>query len=217
MTTVRTYRDDGPLSHALGRVAGGRLPPLPVAVLAAAAAGVLLAAGPQPGTRLGPEPAVFAPLVVLLLAGPASENPHAGRLDWLVPPILRGIEYGYLAVLGDARAVPAPLVYVLLTVLALHHYDAAYRTRQGRRPPRWVRLAGLGWEGRMLFTAFTGVFAPLPFAYAALAAYLGVLSGGESAATWARQCRAGGVTIDLTKKLSGGVGDGPHGEREKRA
>lgn len=37
MTTVRTYRDDGPLSLALGHAAGGRLPPLPVAVLAAAA------------------------------------------------------------------------------------------------------------------------------------------------------------------------------------
>jgi hypothetical protein len=217
MTAVRVYRDDGPLSRALGRTAAGRLPPLPFTVLAAAAAGVLLAAGSRPGTRIGPEPAVLAPLVVLILAGPASEHPHTGRLDWLVPPILRGIEYGYLAVLGDARAVPAPLVYVLLTVLALHHYDAAYRTRQGRRPPRWVRLAGLGWEGRMLFTAFAGLLVPLPFAYAALAAYLGVLSGGESAATWARHGRAGGVMVDLTKKLSEGVGDGPHGEREKRA
>ncbi|WP_141581040.1 DUF5941 domain-containing protein [Actinomadura sp. WMMA1423] len=217
MTAVRVYRDDGPLSRALGRTAGGRLPPLPFAVLAAAAAGVLLAAGPHPGTRIGSEPAVLVPLVVLLLAGPGSDDPHIGRLDWLVPPILRGIEYGYLAVLGDARAVPAPLVYVLLTVLALHHYDAAYRTRQGRRPPRWVRLAGLGWEGRMLFTALAGLLAPLPFAYAALAAYLGVLSGGESAATWARYGRAGGVMVDLTKRMSEGVGDGPHGEREKKA
>ncbi|WP_433464490.1 DUF5941 domain-containing protein [Spirillospora sp. CA-128828] len=201
MTTVRLHRDDGPVSRVLGGMAAGRLPPLPGTVLAAAATGVLLAAGPGAWPPGGPAPALLCvPLVVLLLAGPSSRHPHSGRLDWLVPPILRGIEYGYLAVLGDAQGVSAPLVYVLITVLALHHYDTAYRTRQGHRPRAWVRLAGLGWEGRMLFTALAGLSGALPFAYPALAAYLGVLSGGESVATWARKGRGSGVMVDLEER-----------------
>ncbi|MCP9967369.1 hypothetical protein LUX57_21480 [Actinomadura madurae] len=62
--------------------------------------------------------------------------------------------------LGDARAVSAPLVYALITVLALHHCDTAHGTRQGHR----VRL---GCDGRMPSAVRTGPAGPLPFAYAA--------------------------------------------------
>ncbi|MEU8804502.1 DUF5941 domain-containing protein [Spirillospora sp. NPDC048819] len=195
-TTVRAYRDDGPACRALGRLARGRLPPLPATAAAAAATALLL----LPEGHGGPAPALFAPVIVLLLAGPASAHPHTGRLDWLVPPMSRGIEYGYLAVLGFAQAVPAPLVYVLIAVLALHHYDIVYRTRHGSRPQEWVLRAGLGWEGRMLFAAVTGLFGLLPFAYAALAAYLGVLFGGECVATWMRNSRGSGVMVDLKEE-----------------
>ncbi|TDC58005.1 hypothetical protein E1281_02905 [Actinomadura sp. KC345] len=193
--TLRGYRDDGPASRALGRMARGRLAPLPAAVAAAALTGVLLALPP----RGGPAPALFAPVIALLLAGPASAHPHDGRLDWLAPPISRGIEYGYLAVLGFAQAVSAPLVYVLIAVLALHHHDIVYRTRQGRRPREWVLRAGLGWEGRMLFAAVAGLSGLLPFAYAALAAYLGVLFGAEGVVAWARG-RGSGVMVDLKEE-----------------
>ncbi|MEV4253906.1 DUF5941 domain-containing protein [Spirillospora sp. NPDC049652] len=116
-----------------------------------------------------------------MLTGAAARHGHTGRLDWLVPPTIRAIEYGYLAVLGFAQGVPAPLVFLLLGVLAFHHYDTVYRTRQGLWPADWLFPAGLGWEGRMLLVAFFGLSGLLPFAYAALAAYLGVLFACECA------------------------------------
>lgn len=177
---LRAFRDDGPISTGLGMLARGHLPPLPGALVALVVTSVLLATG------LGAQhsPALFAPAMVLLLTGPASSHGHTGRLDWLVPPIIRAIEYGYLAVLGFAQDVPAPLVFLLLGVLAFHHYDTVYRTRQGLWPADWLFPAGLGWEGRMLLVAFFGLSGLLPFAYAALAAYLGVLFACECAVSW---------------------------------
>ncbi|WP_067488849.1 DUF5941 domain-containing protein [Actinomadura hibisca] len=193
---LRDFRDDGPVCLALGALARGQLPPLPGALVALVATTVLLAAG------VGEQqtPALFAPVVALLLTGPAATHPHTGRLDWLVPPIIRAIEYGYLAVLGFAQGVSAPLVYVLIAVLAYHHYDTVYRTRQGLRPPAWLFRAGLGWEGRMLIVAFLGLSGLLPFAYAALAAYLGVLFVSESVTTWARTGLGSGEMVDLEEE-----------------
>lgn len=190
---LQTYRDDGPICMALGRLAQGQLPPLPGALIAAVITMVLLLTG------VGDEnsPALFAPVVALLLTGPASTHPHNGRLDWLVPPIIRAIEYGYLAVLGFAQGVSAPLIYVLIAVLAYHHYDTVYRTRQNLWPQDWVFRAGFGWEGRMLIVAFAGLSGLLPFAYAALAAYLGVLFGVESVSTWTQAGRGSGVLVNL--------------------
>ncbi|MBO2462839.1 DUF5941 domain-containing protein [Actinomadura violacea] len=188
---VGDHRDDGPVCLLLGGTARGRLPPLPAALAAAGVTALLLAAG----ARGSPVPALLAPFVAVLLAGPSAGHPHTGRLDWLVPPIIRAIEYGYLAVLGFAQGVSAPVVYVPAAVLALHHCDVAYRSRRGVRPRGLALRAGLGWEGRMLWVAFAGLCGLLPLAYAALAAYLGVLFGGEGVATWARS-RRGGLMVD---------------------
>lgn len=191
-------RDDGPICLTLARLARGRLPPLPGVLAAAALGAVLMTAGL--GAHRGP--ALFLPVAVVLLTGAAATHPHNGRFDWLVPPVLRAIEYGYLAGLGLAQGVPAPLVYVLLAVLAYHHYDTVYRTRLGLRPGAWVLRAGLGWEGRMLVVAAAGLAGPLPFAYPALAAYLGVLFAGESLTTWSRTGRDSGVIVDLEEEES---------------
>ncbi|GAA1542619.1 hypothetical protein GCM10009678_26370 [Actinomadura kijaniata] len=193
---LRRYRDDGPLCLVLGGLARGQLPPLPGMLVALAVTTLLLVTG------VGEQqtPALFAPVAALLLTGPAATHPHRGRLDWLVPPGIRAIEYGYLAVLGFAQNVSAPLVFVLLAVLAFHHYDTVYRTRQGLRAPEWLFRAGLGWEGRMLLVAFLGLSGLLPFAYASLAAYLGVLFAGESAVSWARTGRGSGVMVDLEEE-----------------
>ncbi|MFC0036949.1 DUF5941 domain-containing protein [Actinomadura rayongensis] len=192
VSAVLSQRDDGPLCRALGRAARGQIPPLPGALVALAATAVLLAAG------IGAEHgvALFAPVVVLLLTGPAAGHAHDGRIDWLVPPIVRAIEYGYLAVLGFAQGVRPPFIFVLLAVLAFHHHDIVYRARQGLRTPERAVLAGLGWEGRMLAAAFAGLFGHLPFAYASLAVYLGVVFAAASVRTWARAGRDGGMTID---------------------
>jgi hypothetical protein len=192
------YRDDGPLSALLGRLTQGNLPPLLPAVVTAAITLVLLLAGAGAGGGGGV--ALFAPVVALLLTGPAATHPHDGRLDWLVPPLIRAIEYGYLAVLGLAQGVSEPLVYVLIAVLAYHHYDTVYRTRQQLWPQEWVFRAGFGWEGRMLIVAAAGVAGALSFVYAALAAYLGVLFVVESVLTWTRTDRGSGVMVNLEEE-----------------
>jgi hypothetical protein len=190
------YRDDGPICGLLGRFAQGNLPPLAPVLIAGAITLVLLLAGVGGEGGL----ALFAPVVALLLTGPASTHPHDGRLDWLVPPLIRGIEYGYLAVLGFAHGVSEPLIYALVAVLAYHHYDTVYRTRQKLWPQEWVSRAGFGWEGRMLIVAAAGFVGALPFVYAALAAYLGVLFVVESVLTWTRTDRGSGVMVNLEEE-----------------
>jgi hypothetical protein len=187
------YRDDGFISQTLGGLAQGILPPLAPALVAAGITIVLVLAD----VGVEATPALFAPVVALLLTGPASTHPHDGPLDWLVPPLIRGIEYGYLAALGFAQDVAEPLIYVLIAVLAYHHYDTVYRTRQRLWPQQWVFRAGLGWDGRMLVAAIAAFAGIAPFAYAALAAYLGVLFGVESVYTWTRTGRGEGVMVDL--------------------
>jgi Family of unknown function (DUF5941) len=194
------YRDDGWISQTLGRLARGMLPPLAPALVAAGITMVLVLAdlGGQTG------PALFAPVVALLMTGPAATHPHDGPLDWLVPPIIRAIEYGYLAALGFAQGVSEPLIYVLIAVLAYHHYDTVYRTRQRLWPQEWVFRAGLGWDGRMLLVAVAALAGITPFAYAALAAYLGVLFGVESVYTWTRTERGEGVMVNLEEEEEAG-------------
>jgi hypothetical protein len=113
---------------------------------------------------------------------------------------MRAIEYGYLAVLGFTNGVSEPLIYVLIAVLAYHHYDTVYRTRQKLWPQEWVSRAGFGWEGRMLIVAAAGFVGALPFVYAALAAYLGVLFVVESVLTWTRTDRGSGVMVNLEEE-----------------
>ncbi len=141
MTDVARHRDDGPVARLLGR---SRLPaPLPFAllgVLAAAALGVLGAAG-----RLG-EPRVAVALAALgvLAAGLPSRAAHDGALDWLVPAALRAAGYLFVAGVGIAAAVPAPAVFALVFALALHHYDVTALMEKGA-PDRVVRLRP-GWD-----------------------------------------------------------------------
>ncbi|MFC7104753.1 DUF5941 domain-containing protein [Nonomuraea rubra] len=100
-STVVAYRDDGPLSRAMGLLVAGQLPPLPPVIAGTFVTGVLLLLGVAGTDGL----AVFAPAVTLLLAGPGSTHPHDGRFDWLVPPILRLIEYTFVAAVGFAHQV----------------------------------------------------------------------------------------------------------------
>lgn len=189
------YRDDGPIVIGLGRPARGQLPPLPPLIVAAAVALVLMIAGVdgQTGSVL------LAPVLALLLAGPGSTHPHTGRLDWVAPIVIRVIEYGYLATVGFSHAVPKPLVYVLLCVLAFHHYDTVYRTRQRLWPAAWVFRAGLGWEGRMLIAGIAAITHIATPVYALLALYLGTLFVVESVRTWTRADQRG-VMADLEEE-----------------
>jgi hypothetical protein len=187
------YRDDGPISKTLGRLSGGQLPPLLPLLVAAIVTGILLIAGVNGQTS----PAIFAPVLALLLAGPAATHPHSGRLDWLVPPIMRAIEYVYLATLAFAHDVSKPLTYAFIGVLAYHHYDTVYRTRQRLWPARWVFIAGLGWDGRLLIAAVATLAGVLPITIAVLTVYLGLLFGIESVYTWTRTGTGKGVMVNL--------------------
>nr|WP_218909102.1 DUF5941 domain-containing protein [Nocardiopsis sinuspersici] len=177
---MRILRDDSRISRLLGGIAPGAVPPLLSALTGALVVGTLLAAdqGRLAGITL------FAPVAALLLSGLASGHPHDGRFDWLVPPVLRLTEYGYLSVLGLASGVPGPLVFVLLVVVLCHHRDEAARPAAGTVRPESVRAAALGWDGRMLVTAVGGAFHTLTPVYGILAGYLAVLLVREAVRTW---------------------------------
>lgn len=173
-------RDDGRICVLLGRIAPGAVPPLLPALTGALIVGTLLLAGRGQLTGI----TLFAPVAALLLSGLASGHPHDGRFDWLVPPVLRVTEYGYLAVLGLASGVPGPLVSILLVVVACLHRDDVARPAAGTVRTDGVRAAGLGWEGRMLVIAVGGAFHALAPAYGILTGYLVVLLVHEAVRTW---------------------------------
>jgi hypothetical protein len=190
---VVAYRDDGLLARAMGLPVAGQLPPLPPAVAGAFVTGVLLVVGVAGADGL----AVFAPATALLLAGPGSSHRHDGRLDWLVPPILRLTEYGFIACVGFAHRVPPVLTFAVLGAIAFHHYDTTYRIRQQVYPPPWLSSAGLGWEGRMLLVAVGGVLDAVSVVFALLALYLWALFGWESLTCWLVAPRSGAPAADL--------------------
>lgn len=177
---VVAYRDDGPLSRGMGMLVAGQLPPLPPLIAAAFVTGVLLLIGVAGTDGV----AVFAPAVTLLLAGPGSSHPHDGRLDWLSPPILRVIEYTFVAACGFAHGVPPPLIFMLLGAILFHHYDLVYRLRQNVYPPPWLSSLGLGWEGRSIVVGLAVLVGWTGGGFAVLALYLWGVFGWESLTCW---------------------------------
>jgi Family of unknown function (DUF5941) len=122
---------------------------------------------------------------------PPRAKPHP--LAWLMPPLVRTLEYGLLITLtafSDADAMP--FCFALLCVLAFHHYDVVYRLRHQRlAPPPWVGAIGGGWEGRLLVAgvlALAGVLGP-GLLVAAIA--LGLVYATESTLSWVRFGSAG--------------------------
>jgi hypothetical protein len=114
------------------------------------------------------------------------------RFNWVVPGTIRALEYGLLiltAALAHGSAMRA--CFALLAVLAFHHYDTVYRLRQqGAPPPRWVSLAGGGWDGRIIL-AFVALLVAVTTAGMAVAAgLLAIVFVGESVSSWVRGTRA---------------------------
>lgn len=187
---VVAHRDDGGIAKAMGAVVAGQLPPLPPAVAGAFVTGVLLAVGVAESAAL----AIFTPIVTVLLIGPGSSHAHDGRLDWLVPPILRLVEYGFVVSVGFAWSVPAPVVFALLAAVLFHHYDLVQRVRRRVYPPPWLATAGLGWEGRMLLVAFAALAEAVTACFVLLAGYLWCLFLWESVTCWAAVAEPGAHT-----------------------
>jgi Family of unknown function (DUF5941) len=177
---VIAARDDGPLAAWMGGLVQGQLPPL-LPVFAGIMVTAMLAVL---GMHNLPGPLLLTPAVAMLLAGLGAGSPHEGRLDWLVPPLLQAGQYVYLAAVGFARNVPAPAIFALIAVIALHHLDLLYRQRAGILPSPGLIAAGLGWEGRMLVAGVGAMLGIEPFVYIALAAYLWAVLGWDSVTTW---------------------------------
>ncbi|HEY2600104.1 MAG TPA: DUF5941 domain-containing protein [Thermoleophilaceae bacterium] len=128
-----------------------------------------------------------------LLARAAAARIHArSRFDWLVPGVVRALEYGLLlltALLAHGHATRA--CFALLAVLAFHHYDTVYRLRQqGAPPPAWVSVAGGGWDGRIILAWIALLVAVTTAGMAVAAVLLALLFGGESVSSWTRAARA---------------------------
>ncbi len=146
--------DSGPIAEAaagsLGRTVPGRAYSAPFwAVLAAAS----LLLGPLVTGSGGTWRAVLQAAVYAILAGVAVAQPLKGPLDWLVPPIFRGAEYGIILGLAAQSGAPGalPAAFGLVAAVAYHHYDTVYRIRGGTgAPPHLLVRAIGGHEGRVL-------------------------------------------------------------------
>lgn len=187
MNIFATYRDDGPLAAVLGRTLGP-VARVPAPLLTLVGAVVLAAALATVGVGL-PRPVLgVAAVVCVLLVGASAGGEHAGRLDWTVPPLLRAVEYGALlgfAIHAGSRAVAA--CFVLLAVLAYHHYNTVYRLRHQNVPPaRWLQLVGGGWELRLLVAYVLLLTGGLAIGMLVVAVVLAVIYVVETAVNWRR-------------------------------
>jgi hypothetical protein len=168
---IAACRDDGPVASAIGRPIRGQLVPLPPALTGLAAVCVLAILGLRdlPGFLL------LAPVVAMLLAAVGSSHPHDGRLDWIVPAVLQAGQYVYIAAIGFASGVPAPVIFALCALIAVHYADLAGHAQ--------LRTA-LGWDGRMIAAGLGAALGIATFAYLLIAAYVVVLICREVMTSW---------------------------------
>jgi hypothetical protein len=141
------HRDDGPLARLVPRTSlGGDMTPF-----AATAAAVLSAGGSVLAAALGTVPWVPFGLaaLALVLAGSVARTDHEGILDWYIPAGLRAVELGAICAAGIAAEVAWPVLYLLLTVIALYFYDLAAGLDKAASPVA-RRDLGLGWPARSL-------------------------------------------------------------------
>jgi hypothetical protein len=173
-------RDDGVLELLPARPARSSRRVSAAAVTAVGLAGwvLVLALSDRHDWRL---PTGLA-LVWLVGWGALGARLPPGRLGWTVAPALHLAEYvGYARLAALARPTSLGPAYLLVAVLAAHHYDLVYRTAATQRLAG--RIAG-GWAVRLALayaTVATGVARP---AFIAAAAALGVGFTVEAARHW---------------------------------
>ena len=176
LAVIQRCRDDGVISRWVGGLVRGQLTPLPPALVALTAVAVLA----HLGLRDLPGFLLLAPPIMMLVAAPGSSHWHDGQLDWLVPAVLMGAQYIYIAALGFASGVPVAVTFLLGTVVAVWYADlgSAASPRAGSTGPAstgFWRTDWLGWEGRMLVCGLGAAMGVATLTYLALAAYLAVL------------------------------------------
>ncbi|MGX6604349.1 DUF5941 domain-containing protein [Micromonosporaceae bacterium Da 78-11] len=185
LDTVDTsrHRDDGPLVRHLLSRAGLPAPPA-FAALAAFAPLALVAALLAGLVALDGVPLLVV-AVLVLVAGLAARARHSGPLDWLVPAALRAAEYLFVVAVGLIGPVPPPVVFLLLFMLALRHYDLTARMEKGA-PPGLGGGAPLGWDGRVVLLTVAAVAGFATLGEAVLAAYVGGSFLVNAVADWRR-------------------------------
>ncbi|BCJ43987.1 hypothetical protein GCM10010168_67900 [Actinoplanes ianthinogenes] len=181
LNTVDTarHRDDGWLARYLLGRARMDFPLVVTAVLAAyAMVGPAVGEPLRTGILAGGIPAALA-------AGMTARARHDRALDWLVPAALRAAEYLFVILAGVVGGVPWPLVFLVLFVLALRHYDLTARMEKGA-PGTRAGAAVLGWEGRTVLLIGVTLAGFAIGGFGVLAA----LAGGVFLITAARDWRA---------------------------
>jgi len=88
-------------------------------------------------------------------------------------------------------------VFALLCAIAYHHYESVYGLRhRGIATPRWVLLAGGGWDGRLLLACALLLAGALPAGFYAMAILLACLFVGASIHGWRHAGRAQPTVYD---------------------
>jgi hypothetical protein len=177
---LQAYRDDGPLATVLSR-AGRQPAPLAATV----AAGVVLTLGlAVDGATVGLLSIAGAAAAVVLAA--VGQGRAASRVAWLIPALLRALEYATILYLGwRAGGAAPPAVFALLGAVAFHQYDVDHRLRtRGVPPPRTVGQVGLGWDGRLLLLSVAAALDAVPLVAVAVAVVIAGVSLAENALVW---------------------------------
>ena len=105
------------------------------------------------------------------------------RLDWPLPALLRATEYGTVLLLAGA----GPWAYLLLAVLAAHHYGIVYRVRlSGAGSQPWIALMTGGWPLRCVVLVVAAATDTVEVVIAAMVVVLAPLVTTDAVASWLR-------------------------------
>ena len=185
-------RDDGPIARTLGALGRGRVSPL--VALAPGLVAVLIAAGFAIVGDRGPRWLVLIYAGLALVAGLAASSRHDGPLDWLTVAGLRATEYTFIVVAGVLGGVPLWLVYTLLLVLTLYHYDVTGRIEKQATPVRGEAILR-GWDIRVTVLAITVAFGWAVAAYAVAAIVIGGVFVIGALVGWRESARSGAAAV----------------------
>ncbi|MGH8866456.1 MAG: DUF5941 domain-containing protein [Actinomycetes bacterium] len=201
--TLAAYADAGPLARLADRAEHhGGAQAFGLTVLGAVPLTVALALlDPDLFDRLLLVAAVAVFVLAASLGWAASLD---DRFDWLVPALLRAVEYG-VVIRVTAVLAPGdmPAAYAFCAALAYHHYDVINRVRYtGLAPATWVAYAGGGFDGRMLVLAVLalGGAATLTAGLWLAAAGLAVVFVSESVRAWLSWTRNADAPVDSAKE-----------------
>jgi phosphatidylglycerophosphate synthase len=192
-------RDDGPIARALGALGRGRLSPL--AALAPGLIAVLIAAGFAIVGDRGPRWLVLIYAGLALVAGVAARSRHDGPLDWLTVAGLRATEYTFIVIAGVLGAVPLWLVYTLLLVLTLYHYDITGRIEKQATPVRGEAILR-GWDVRVTVLAITVAIGWATTAYAVVAIVVGGVFVIGALVGWRESARSATASVASTRSAA---------------